>query len=486
MSPFQDEGPSMKSSSPTAPGAPAKPPAPGAPAAGPAGPWQALGRKAHELWSNNLVRRTAYSLAMALLTLNLLEFPRQVFNPLHDASSHATFEYYAAHHFQFGKQVFQNVGPYGYIHYSYFYSGYLPVQRIILKTLYRLGLILLIVWAGRRLPHPALQLCWWAAFFIFQPFTWPLQIPGVPDFVRAPEMDWDQDYGYLTVYLSALYLLQNRKGWPFAIISGVLLFFLGFAALTKHTTFVLAAGAVGAVVLQKALRRELLAAAGTAVAYVLFLGAHWLMAGQALENFPGFVRGIFAFTAGYNEAQSRPRAGPDDADRPFGGSPAGPAERLQLSGVEARLGAHAAGAVPPIHRLEARFCLRGVFSCDDLLFCHGLRGPSGFSPPAPYWTGPAARHAGFPQIAPVCHFPGCSGGGTGPGPAGAGAERHCRPRTGGRWRLSSRLFNQPSQEQPQLDCLTPPANGKNARGPGQSRSIFRAAPDQGRGGSAPR
>ena len=232
--------------------------------------------------------------------------------------------------------MFQNIGPYGYIHYGYVYGGYLPVQRIILKTLYRLGLILLIVWAGRRLPHPALQLCWWAAFFIFQPCTWPLAVPGMPDFVRAQEMDWDQDYGYLTVYLAALYLLQNRKGWPFAMVSGVLLFFLAFAALTKHTTFVLAAGAVGAVVLQKALRRELLAAAWTAVVYVLFLAAHWLMAGQALENFPGFVRGIFAFAAGYNEAHVHSRADPDDADRPFGGSPAVPAKRLQLSGAEAR------------------------------------------------------------------------------------------------------------------------------------------------------
>ena len=263
-----------------------------------------LGRRASALWGNPLVRWTAYSLAIALLTLNLLEFPRQVFNPLSDSSSHATFEYYAAHHFQFGKQVFQNVGPYGYIHYSYFYSGYLPVRRIILKNCYRLGLILLILWAGRRLPHPALQWCWWAAFFVFQPCTWPLQVPGMPDFVRAQEMDWDQDYGYLTVYLAALYLLQHRKGWRFATVSGALLFYLAFAALTKHTTFVLAGCAIGAVVLQKALRREPLAASGTAVLYVLFLAAHWLMAGQALENFPGFVRGIFAFTAGYNEAQS--------------------------------------------------------------------------------------------------------------------------------------------------------------------------------------
>ena len=128
----------------------------------------------------------------------------------------------------------------------------------------------------------------------------------MPDFVRAQEMDWEQDYGYLTVYLAALYLLQKRKGWRFALVSALLLFFLAFAALTKHTTFVLAACAVGAVVLQKALRREWLAAAGAVVVYIMFLAAHWLMTGQALENFPGFVRGVFAFAAGYNEAMCIP------------------------------------------------------------------------------------------------------------------------------------------------------------------------------------
>ena len=231
----------MNSSSPTGHRAPAESPTPARPAAEAAGPWHALERKASELWSNNLVRRTAYSLGIALLTLNLLEFPRQVLTPDSDISFYTTCEYYAAHHFQFGKEVLQNIGPYGYIHYGYVYGGYLPVQKIILKTLYRLGLVLLIVWAGRRLPHPALQLCWWAAFFIFQPCTWPLAVPGMPDFIRAQEMDWEQDYGYLTVYLVALCLLQNRKGWRFAVVSGILLFFLAFAALTKHTTFVLAA-----------------------------------------------------------------------------------------------------------------------------------------------------------------------------------------------------------------------------------------------------
>src|ERR1017187_335494 len=180
----------MKSSSPTP-----RPPAPAKLAADPLGLWHVLRQKASGLWSNRLFRRTAYSLAIALLTLNLLEFPRQVLNSGHDVSCYATFEYYVAHHFQFGKEVFQSIGPYGYLHYGYVYAGYLPVQKIILKTLYRLGFVLLIVWAGRRLPHPALRLCWWAAFFVFQPCTWLLEVPGMPDFVREPEMDWEQDYG---------------------------------------------------------------------------------------------------------------------------------------------------------------------------------------------------------------------------------------------------------------------------------------------------
>jgi hypothetical protein len=308
----------------------------------------------------------------------LLEFPHQVLNTAQDSSFYVTCEYYAAHHFQFGKEVLQNIGPYGYIHYGYVYGGYLPVQKIILKTLYRLGLVGLIVWAGRRLPRPALQLCWWAAFFIFQPFTWPLQVPGMPDFVRAQEMDWEQDYGYLTVYLAALYLLQKRKGWRFALVSGFLLFFLAFAALTKHTTFVLAACAVGAVVLQKALRREWLPAAGTGVVYVLSLAAHWLMTGQALENFPGFVRGIFAFAAGYNEAMLIA-----DSDRPIGGSRAVPAKRLQFLGAEARPRAHVAGVLPALYRLEALCCPGAFFACDDLLLSGGVFGYSGLLPPSP-------------------------------------------------------------------------------------------------------
>src|ERR1039457_957808 len=68
------------------------------------------------LWAGARLQRTLGFLGLALLAFNLLEFPRHANNPWHDPSSFASYEYYAAHHFQFGTEIYQNVGPYGYVH----------------------------------------------------------------------------------------------------------------------------------------------------------------------------------------------------------------------------------------------------------------------------------------------------------------------------------------------------------------------------------
>jgi hypothetical protein len=278
------------------------------------------------------LRRAVAFVGLVLLALNFLEFPRHVNNVWHDTSSFASYEYYAARHFQFGQQVFQNIGPYGYVHYAYLYAGYLPVQKIVLKTFSRLGLFLLVLWVARRLPGSASKFCWWAVFFIFQPFS-PLF--DWSSLISYPEIDWDQDYDYLGIYLAALYLLQDRRDWQFRAAAGACLVFLAFTALTKHTAFVLALAAVGAVFLHKlqggfrkvrevrsrrreeaepdvpqksaSLRRRLAVlesapALGHLLLFCLALGLFWVLAGQQLANLPGFVRGIFAFSSGYSEA----------------------------------------------------------------------------------------------------------------------------------------------------------------------------------------
>src|SRR5436190_2109105 len=93
-----------------------------------------------DFWTLLWIRRVVLGLGLALLALSLLEFPTTAFDLNHDRSSHASFDYFAAHHFQFGQQIYQNVGPYGYVHYAATYSGYLRVQKILLVNACRLAL----------------------------------------------------------------------------------------------------------------------------------------------------------------------------------------------------------------------------------------------------------------------------------------------------------------------------------------------------------
>ena len=230
---------------------------------------------------------------LILLGWNLLEFPRHPYDASHDLSSHATFEYYAANHFQFGKQVCLNVGPYGYAHYAYAYIGYLYGQKLWLRNGSRLLLLLLIFWVSRKFPHPFLRCCWWGVFFAFLPIG--------AETVPRRYLVIDEDYAYLALYLAALYLLQRRHDWKFYLFSAALVFYLAFTALTKHTFFVLAGAIAGTVMVQKLLERDFRAAALTGLLFPLFLAAHWVMAWQRLENLPLFVRSVFVFSGGYNE-----------------------------------------------------------------------------------------------------------------------------------------------------------------------------------------
>ena len=267
----------------------------------------AIGRGKFGLSNHPALRRAILYSVWALLLLNLLQFPTETLSLVHDNSSHATFDYYAAHHFQFGKQVYQNVGPYGYVHYAATYSGLLHYRKLVLKNVCRLVLLLLIIWTARRLPHPALRCWWWASFFVFFPL-------GI-----TQSFDLEQPLSYLPIYLASLYLLQDRGDWGFRIISAGLLFYLAFLALTKHTAFVLSAFSVGAITAQKLLGsvarwtnpparrwRGLLGAVLPPVVFSLFLCLHWAIAGQMLANLPSFVRGIFLFSSGYNEAMLLP------------------------------------------------------------------------------------------------------------------------------------------------------------------------------------
>lgn len=70
---------------------------------------------------NNLARIGIF----LFIFLNLLPggFVRDTVDVAHFFSSVHMFEYAFKHEFQFGLKIIDNVGPYGYLHYPYIYSG---------------------------------------------------------------------------------------------------------------------------------------------------------------------------------------------------------------------------------------------------------------------------------------------------------------------------------------------------------------------------
>ncbi len=239
------------------------------------------------------VRNAFITFALILLFLSLLAFPRASFTTQHDSSSAATFEYYAAKKVQFGVDVYQNIGPLGYVLYSDDFTGLLHWQKVILKNTCRLGLVILVCWLMRSLASPVAQICWFASFFVFFPFG---------DATSNVYLDLHDNLAYLTIYLQGLWLLQNRDDRQFQLLSMAGWFFLAFLSLNKNTFFIFTCAIVLATTTQNLYRRKPFRTIRDLLAVTASLVAVWTLADQRLEHLPGFIHGVFAFSSGYNEA----------------------------------------------------------------------------------------------------------------------------------------------------------------------------------------
>lgn len=243
----------------------------------------------------SIVIKTAVLLSFMVMMLHLLEFPHCSYSVSHDSSSSATFEYYAAKKVQFGTALFQNIGPLGYIHYSYDYIGYLHWQKVFLKNISRLVLVLLAGWMMIRLQQPTAKIAWFASLCAYYSFG---------DGSNRDYLDLQDNLAYLTIYLLALWQLQNRKDRLFRLLSMAGWFFLAFISLNKNTFFILSCFINIAVAMQNLVRRKPLQTVLDAGSFITALVANWLLAGQQLQNLPGFLYGVFAFSSGYNEAMA--------------------------------------------------------------------------------------------------------------------------------------------------------------------------------------
>jgi hypothetical protein len=222
-----------------------------------------------------------------LLALNFVRLPKIAVNMTHDLGSHMAFEFYAHAKYQFGVDVIQNIGPYGYLSYPYDYSGILGTQKVLFGILFGLAAAWYALDARRYFSSTAGKAVWFLAIFLAL----------VP---RYEELD---PLSNLFVLLAGHHLLLGDRGRKGRMVSDtVLCAFLGLFCLMKITEVMLTFLLVMLIAFERVRTRRFVDLAcnlGCIGFTVLLL---WLAAGQKISNAAEFVRGAMAFSKGYNES----------------------------------------------------------------------------------------------------------------------------------------------------------------------------------------
>jgi len=225
--------------------------------------------------------------------LNLLPggFVRDTVDVAHFFSSVHMFEYAFKHEFQFGLKIIDNVGPYGYLHYPYIYSGGAYESKMFWYSLnclvyayYSTVLIKSIrSWLERSI-------------FLFAIIFFPLQV----------ETPW---YAFeviprLAILFSAIYLLaisDKKSCWhtiPQIIFCG---FFYSFLTLEKASNVYYLLLVISILFINWFNKIDWKYALWMVCSYLLGVVIFWLAAGQNLLTLVTYFKSISLFINAYQE-----------------------------------------------------------------------------------------------------------------------------------------------------------------------------------------
>jgi hypothetical protein len=206
-----------------------------------------------------------------------------------DSGSQASYDYWTAHHMQYGVDFAQNVGPCAFIDYPDFYSGLLFDEKIAATIAITAALVASAIFVSK---HFSIKYAKWLFYLTIIVFSTSAPTKISPSFVTADVQL------FLLALLSAcaLYLLKNR----FAI--ALLLSILALISLSKGTCLYLAPPIVAFATLHHAVQKRVSTAVMVPIAFGASFICFWLLSGQNLTNIPNFFVATFQFARAYNEA----------------------------------------------------------------------------------------------------------------------------------------------------------------------------------------
>jgi hypothetical protein len=222
--------------------------------------------------------------SICFLFLLVLKLPNQFIDTSsHDLGSQVIYEYWLANHFQFGRDIVQNIGPLGFIFYPSIYSGFLPNIKAFILIFIAISMAVTFYIHLRKLP--ALQILI---------FTLSL-------FVVILGSTYDALY-YAFALLLSLRIIDKPTNsfWT----EWICLLLLAVLSLTKGTllvwSFIVIFLRVCTLFFQSEYKRSILEV-GIFCAFFLLI---WVLCQQSINNIPSFISAMLSFSSGYNEAMA--------------------------------------------------------------------------------------------------------------------------------------------------------------------------------------
>jgi len=230
---------------------------------------------------------------LSFIFLNLVPggFVQDTVDLGHFFSSVHMFEYAFKHGFQFGVEIIDNVGPYGYLHYPYIYAG----GAAGVKTIWFAVICLVYAYYATALitriqswPHRGL--------FLFSIVFFPLQLVSPWfSFEIIPR---------LTILFSAVYFireLREKESWhefSLIIFNGL---FYAFLTLEKASNAYYLGLAVFVLCTYWLRRAQWHYALSLISSFLVGLVVFWLAAGQSIIGLPTYFSSMSFFISSYQE-----------------------------------------------------------------------------------------------------------------------------------------------------------------------------------------
>ena len=244
----------------------------------------------------NKARTPAFWIPLLLFAVFFLIFtqvPLGTVDEKHDPGAILSYEYFAEHQFQFGTQVIQNIGPYGYFGFPQFYAGIRADQKLCFSALYAALLSVLVLASLRYFKGKGAQIVWLVTI-AFSPVLPHAGVAGEAFEFIAP----------LFLLLSCHYLLTRDWYKGHWVLDAAVYTMLALVALMKGTGIALVGLLVALALLDSLSRRNFKRGALDLGFFCLGFWLLWHAAHQTWDNLGAFLTGSFAFIAGYNEAMA--------------------------------------------------------------------------------------------------------------------------------------------------------------------------------------